>query len=321
MIAIPPVTVIIPVFGAEKYIKRCAESLFAQKLYDIEYIFVDDCCDDNSISILEETISHYPDKNISLLHHAINLGVSIARKTGIENAHGEYVTFCDSDDWVEKDMYEKMYDEAIRRKADIVSCGYIEHCADIIYRHVFPQEQDSKELIFNFKCFGGLYGSICNKLIRRRFLLNNNYSLGDGLKMWEDSCFILPLRLKSKCTVFMLDCYYHYNVNEGSITKKFSIEKVKHSMEAVHRLEFYFKEYGYELNSRDLISNLKIASKEVLLKYPTLDNTILFKETYPETKMSLWSYPNWNILLKIRAFLVVLLPNKYAYWLLKYMRK
>lgn len=317
----PPVTVIVPIWGVEKYIEKCAQSLFSQTLSNIEYIFVDDCTPDRSVLILEDVISRYPLLDVVLIRQKKNSGVFASRRVGINSAHGEYIAFCDSDDWVEHDMYEKMYNEAKSQKADIIACGYVEHKEMRETSFVYSQEADSQEQIFSFQCFGGIYGSLCNKLIRREFLHDNMVFLGEGLSMWEDSCFILPLRLRSKKSFFMKNCFYHYNVNSDSITTRFSMKKVFDSIEATRRLEFFLKKAGRENESQNLISNLKIASKEVLLKYPSTENVYRFRTTFPETKGALWSYPNWNMLLKLRAWLVIALPLKLAVWVLKYMRK
>lgn len=98
----PKVSVIIPVYGVEKYIERCVRSLFEQTLDDIEYIFVDDCCLDRSIEILDNVIKEYPNRrtDIKIVHHKENKGLAQARQSGIKVATGEYFVHCDSDDWV-----------------------------------------------------------------------------------------------------------------------------------------------------------------------------------------------------------------------------
>lgn len=122
----PKVSVCIPVYCVEKYIEQCARSLFEQTLDDIEFIFVDDCSPDNSVAILERTIKEYPQriKQVSLIHHEKNQGHSGVFKTLLTNASGEYVITCDSDDWVESDMYEKMYRKAKETNTNIVCCDY-----------------------------------------------------------------------------------------------------------------------------------------------------------------------------------------------------
>ena len=120
----PKISVIVPVYNVEKYIERCARSLFEQTLEDIEYLFIDDCTQDRSIDILLQVLEEYPNrKQQVLIHHmARNSGQAIVRKWGMMNASGEYVIHCDSDDWVDNELYYLMYDKAISEQLDVVIC-------------------------------------------------------------------------------------------------------------------------------------------------------------------------------------------------------
>ena len=117
------VSVCIPVYGVEKYIERCARSLFEQTMSDgIEFIFVNDCTPDKSIEILEKVLAEYPHrkKQTQIINHEKNSGLVAARKTGLAHATGEYIIHCDSDDWVDVDFYQVMYETAINNNADVV---------------------------------------------------------------------------------------------------------------------------------------------------------------------------------------------------------
>ena len=120
----PKVSVIVPVYGVEKYIERCDRSLFEQTLEDIEFIFVDDCTPDKSIEILKNVLEDYPlrKKQVLIISHEKNMGLPIARQSGLKVASGDYIIHCDSDDWVDTTMYEKMYNKAIEDGSDVVVC-------------------------------------------------------------------------------------------------------------------------------------------------------------------------------------------------------
>lgn len=120
------VSVIVPIYNVEKYIERCARSLFEQTLDDIEYIFVNDGTKDRSVEILNGVIDDYPQRKsqITVLHHERNMGLPQARKTGIMHAGGDFIAHCDSDDWVDTEMYKSMYELAIKENSDIVVCDY-----------------------------------------------------------------------------------------------------------------------------------------------------------------------------------------------------
>ena len=112
----PKVSVIIAVYGAEKYIEKCARSLFEQTLDDIEYIFVDDCTPDKSMDILISVLSDYPNRNnqINIIHNLTNLGLGSTHTIGMKAATGDYLIHCDPDDWVEHNMYELLYNKPMK---------------------------------------------------------------------------------------------------------------------------------------------------------------------------------------------------------------
>ena len=116
------VSVCIPVYGVEKYIEKCARTLFEQTLQEIEYIFVDDCTQDRSMEILQKVLEEYPHRKaqVKIIHHEKNGGLVAARNTALKHVSGEYVIHCDPDDWVELDLYEIMYHEAVAQGADMV---------------------------------------------------------------------------------------------------------------------------------------------------------------------------------------------------------
>ena len=126
----PKVSVLVPVYGVEKYIERCARSLFEQTMDDIEFIFVDDCTPDHSIEILKSVIEEYRLRfaekkyEVRIERLPTNSGLAAVRRHGIQLATGDYIINCDSDDWVDVTMYEKMYNKAIEEDADMVVCDY-----------------------------------------------------------------------------------------------------------------------------------------------------------------------------------------------------
>ena len=122
------VSILTPVYGVEKYIEQCARSLFEQSYAQIEYIFVDDCTKDKSISILESVMRQYPERaqQVKILHHSHNKGVGAARQTALMAARGEYVMFADSDDFLPKDAVENLVEKAMVSNADLIDGGYTE---------------------------------------------------------------------------------------------------------------------------------------------------------------------------------------------------
>lgn len=123
----PKVSVIVPVYDVEKYIEKCSRSLFEQTLEDMEFIFVDDCSPDNSITILLSVLSEYPHRmnQVHIIRHNLNQGLTSARNSGIAVAKGTFIAHCDSDDWVKPTMYEELYDKAQQTSADVVFCNIL----------------------------------------------------------------------------------------------------------------------------------------------------------------------------------------------------
>lgn len=115
--ALPLVSVLLPVYNVENYVERCVRSLQNQTYSNIEIIVVDDCSSDQSGAIVEKLASQDP--HITVIRHKQNMGLSSARNTGLDHAHGEFITFVDSDDWVEPDYISYLYDLSLRTGADI----------------------------------------------------------------------------------------------------------------------------------------------------------------------------------------------------------
>lgn len=165
----PKVSIIIPVYGVEKYIERCIRSLFEQTLRDIEYIFIDDCTPDKSVEILKRVLEEYPQRKSQVVIHRMekNSGQAAVRKWGMLNATGEYVIHCDSDDWVDVHMYEEMYNKAIEEDADVVVCDF---CSTDCENEQYSKGLISKERenVIVDVLLWRIAGCLWNKLVRRK---------------------------------------------------------------------------------------------------------------------------------------------------------
>ena len=117
----PKVSIIVPVYNVEKYLDRCMESLLNQTLKDIEIILVDDGSPDNCPQMCDDYAKK--DSRVKVVHKA-NAGLGYARNSGLDVATGEYVAFVDSDDYVELDMYEQMYEASLNYQVQMVLCGF-----------------------------------------------------------------------------------------------------------------------------------------------------------------------------------------------------
>lgn len=223
----PKVSVIIPVYGVEKYIERCVRSLFEQTLDDIEYIFVDDCCLDRSIEILDNVIKEYPNRitDIKIVHHKENKGLAQARQSGIKVATGEYFVHCDSDDWVDTDLFEKAYNTAKANGLDVVV--YNGESTDGIKGEKIKSEYYTTiDKCINAMMHRRMWWSLCNKMFKRTVYCNEIISPSDN--MGEDMCLTLQLMTYCK-NIGYIDANYYYYKNPTSIMKDVGVEKQKAS--------------------------------------------------------------------------------------------
>ena len=230
MSKMPKVSVVVPVYGVERYIERCARSLFEQTLEDMEFVFVDDCTKDNSIAILEKVISDYPNrkKQIKIVHHEYNKGLSYARETGVKNAAGDYIGHCDSDDWVDKSMYEELYYKASEQSLDFLRCNYRITNGDTILREVSTYKDGgvlNKNTIISWLVADQGWNSIWCTLVKREVYYNNHIEFTNN-SMLEDMFVVLQLLTYSTKIDVLEKSLYNYFYNNNSITKVRSVSAI-----------------------------------------------------------------------------------------------
>lgn len=272
---VPKVSVIVPIYGVEKYIQRCVDSLFRQTLTDIEYIFVNDCTTDRSIEILRECIKEHPEVSgkVNILEHKINKGLPQARKTGYENSTGKYVTYCDSDDWVEFDMYEKMYNLAVADNSDIVICGY------------YMSDGISKTKSDVAEAEGLLMGPVWNKLVKRE-IYENGIVFPKANKA-EDGVIMMQLSYYGRKRSYLHEPLYYYFSNPSSICSQNDlnscISKMKQESENVEiRIDFLRNTGKIEDYKKDILT-WKFEARNNLIPCINDSNVFhLWKSTYPE---------------------------------------
>ena len=212
------VSIIVPVYNVEDYIDKCLSSLVNQTLENIEIIVVNDGSPDNSQKIIDKYVKKYPKKVKCYVKE--NGGQGSARNFGLTKAKGEYIGYVDSDDYVEEDMFEKMYQKAIRNKLDIVICGsynvYENGKRDIeLNREIF---KDKKKNSF----FGRM--AVWNKIYKRELLVDSNISFRS--KLWyEDLDFTLQVLTSAKKVGYINKPFYNYLIREGSTMNNSKVDR------------------------------------------------------------------------------------------------
>ena len=195
-------SVIVPVYNVEKYLEECVDSLLNQTLSDLEIFLVDDGSTDRSGAIADRFAKENPDRVHTL--HLENGGQGRARNAALPMAQGDYIGFVDSDDWIERDMYEKMLDRAEQTGADVVVCDFLEHYAD-------GREQTLPACFQDHPLSAA--GSSCNKIFRRSLV--GDLRFPEGL-WYEDFYFSAVMLLRSKRTEFIPEPLYVYRRGQES---------------------------------------------------------------------------------------------------------
>lgn len=259
-------SIIVPVYNVEKYLPKCLESLIKQTLKDIEIICVNDGSMDNSLAILKEFASK--DSRIRIIDNQ-HQGVAKTRNTGIEQSTGEYIGFVDSDDYIDIDFFEKLYNSATKSNSDIAIASILKHKNFFnIYNAKYTKEetaitiQDKIKLCEDKKHF---FFYAWNKIYHSGFIKENNIKFSEG-QIYEDVMFAIKALYYSNKIISVYGTKYHYIEHENSLTKyKDKTGEKEHDLikayselqefcnskniEIPERLNYYTKEnFGFILN-------------------------------------------------------------------------
>ncbi len=212
------VSVIIPVYNAERFIARCITSVLDQSYADIEVIIVDDCSTDSTLSVLRDMLEERNDSRVSLICHEHNQGSAAARTTGINAAHGDYMVHVDCDDWVDPDFVGKMAEKALECDADVVVCelNYI-YAAGSEWKKI-TETTDSDEFLARTLA-GDIHASLCNKLIRSSIIKQHNLKPLPGVNILDDKSMLYKALYYAKRIAYVHEPLYCYNrCNDTSYT-------------------------------------------------------------------------------------------------------
>ncbi len=293
--SLPSLSVIIPIYNVEKYIEKCARSLFEQSLIDIEYIFVDDCTPDNSIRKLMNVLDCYPNRKeqVRIIRHSINQGLTSARNTGLQSATGKYIAHCDSDDWVELDMYENLLRTAEDTNSDIVYCDIMMHFAGGT-KEVYESARYSGDKIQLMKNYiSSVWTSVVNMIVRKD--LYNRYSLESPRHISYCEDYWLSVRLfhyADKISKVSMPFYNYNRTNETSILHR--LNQKSETEERIANLETinFFASEGYlDRYERELSWRL-LKSTHDSIYYPGRYDEFL--TIYPQAHKYIWSCPFVN---------------------------
>ena len=235
------ISIIVPIYNVEKYLDKCLESIVNQTYKNIEIILVNNGSTDNSLNIAEKW--KYRDNRIKVFS-IDNKGVSYARNYGIKVSNGNYIAFIDSDDWIDRDMYETLIEGIIRYNADIAQCSYYVNSKDeqvLIKKDKENLLLNNAEGVKNILTADIFFPAIWNKLYKREVITE----YFKNLKIAEDRLFNIEVFKNVKSSIYIDECKYHYYQRNNSV---------------VHQ--------KYSKKNLDVLKSYKLISNIIKKEYP-----------------------------------------------------
>ncbi|AJA46769.1 putative glycosyltransferase EpsJ [Clostridium pasteurianum DSM 525 = ATCC 6013] len=265
------ISVIVPVYNVEQYLEQCLTSIVNQTMKDIEIIAVNDGSTDNSLNIIKEFAGKY--SNLVLLDKE-NGGLSSARNFGMEHAKGEFISFVDSDDFIEENMLEDLYNLAKKHEADMV-VSKIKLYEGSKVTSIIPKAQYTKNILNREEAISeflktNITGHAWNKLYRRELFHIGHIKYPEGL-LYEDIPTTLQLIAMGKKIVLTEDSFYYYRQRENAITKKISYKAVKDHFAVIEFVDNYIKKLDLDKNTKfylkEFIVNELSYNYKLLIRY------------------------------------------------------
>lgn len=306
------VSIIVPIFNTEKFLSKCITSIISQSLEEIEIICVDDGSEDNSLSIIQEYAK--TDKRIKIITQK-NQKQGAARNRGLKVATGEYVGFVDSDDYIQEDFFEKLYNTAKNYNADIV-------CASIIRKRKNSQKfrleytktlvaEDIDEKLKVCTSIGGDYNwNVWNKIYNRKFLLSHNIYFEENV-YFEDVNFTIKALHLSNFIVTVPNTFYYYYARANSIVKRAQNHKKRQDL-----LNAYSKLYYYCNKNNINLSKTNSYCTKIYLKIfnlTILSSKIEFQEKWTISNIKLFNILNLYRTKKLNPYFCYSYPVDIVY--------
>lgn len=245
------VSVIIPVYNAQLYLEKCLSSIAEQTMKDYELVLINDGSKDNSQQIIDEFI----EKNDCVVQCKCkeNAGQAAARNDGLAMARGEYVAFMDSDDYIEPDYLEKLYQAAQKYDSEAVTCGYtmVDHKGNLIRKIRLSED--------GVLPYGraGMYVVWC-RLYKREFLVNHHFAFQEGGKIYEDVPYSLAAKFLSKNPVVLDYEGYYYVQRPGSTMSSGAVKSSRFPYEKMtEAVELSLKEIDEQKDNKEKMTDIR----------------------------------------------------------------
>ena len=308
----PKVSVIIPFYNVEPYIGRCVESLMRQTLEEVEFIFVNDGSTDGSATIANNVIQKYL-RDAVIIAHPENKGLPAARNTGLAEARGQYIYHCDSDDYLEPNALELMYNAAIREKADFVYCDFFLDFGTH-RRYMVNPDYPTPEITIKYGFLGGkMKYNVWNKLLSRDLYEKSGQRFPEGNSMGEDMTII---RLATSATrmVHVSQALYHWmKDNEGAFSFNYSPKHLNNLQHNTQQTISYLETQWPVGDKERFLAYFKLGIKLPFLLSGSYRQYKLWQEWFPEAN----AYIRSNTILPWRTRMVQLFAKWHLWPLVK----
>lgn len=288
----PKVSVIVPIYNVADYIERCAKSLFSQTLKEIEFIFVDDCSSDDSVLRLEKVISQYPEcqRDVKIIRHTKNRGLTSARNSGLSIATGEYIAYCDSDDYVHSDMYKLLYERATETQSDVVICDfYFSLPNNILHEQKTIAITNKLDTIKNYIAYG--WTVVWNMIVKKSLYDKHNLRSPEYVTYCED--FFLTIRqlvYAEKIAKVDMPLYYYNRANVSSIMHNLNHSSMLDEKRVYLETIELFRDLGVATDYEKEMSWRVLKNKQDLILNPETHNEFL--SIYPVSHKYIVSCPS-----------------------------
>lgn len=303
----PLLSIIIPVFNVEKYLKKCLDSILLQNFKDFECILIDDGSKDSSGIICDQYAKN--DKRIKVIHKE-NTGVSDSRNIGINESSGTWITFIDGDDWIDERTFELTIPE-LNDDVDILVWGYTYTDGSKVIKELIP-ENGPMDMSNDLK---SQWQGPCSKYFRSSLIKNNSISFPKGIKIAEDMYFTFQLyKLTSKIKGLSISLYNYYQ-NTTSSTHTGTVEKIQQEISVINSIEQMINEMPDKDRWNNWLYVRKATAKNRCLVYLNRPNLVLWRNTFPEINKKLIKYA--DIKRKLVYLFIILKIDFVARFLIK----
>ncbi len=313
----PLVSIIVPIYGVEKHIAKCAHSLFTQTYSNVEYLFVNDCTKDGSMKVLDEVMTLYPERqqNCRIIEHDVNKGLAAARYTGISYVTGEYVMHVDSDDYLEHDAVSIMVDKVIEDDSDIVIGGSYsvfptERVQNVPYPHY--DKDTLLMMLLHMRVSPSVWGKLYSSKL---YALENDTLPLPGVNHGEDFATVPRLvHYAQKISYVDVPLYNYVQFNDESYSKNYNARSMRDMAMAAEKLSSFFK----GIIADEMIDLCKLRVKLSMYKYMNIALYDEIRALFPEESgksVNLLSIPDriLNVLVELRMYRLAVLFVKLGF--------